>query len=178
MDWSMPGFPVLHYFLVFVQTHVRWIGDAIQPAHLLLPPSSDLNLSQHQSQFFASGGQSIGVSASASVFPMNIQGLFPLGLAGFTSLLFKRLSRIFSSTIIWKYQFFGTQPSLWSNFHFLYLTAGKPLALTRQTFVGKVTSLLFNMLFRFIIDFLPGSKHLLISWPHSSVQSLGTDSQE
>ena len=67
------------------------------------------------SQFFASGGQSIGASASASVLPKNIQGWFLLGLTGLISLLSKRLSRVFSNTTIWKHQFFGTQLSLWSN---------------------------------------------------------------
>ena len=67
------------------------------------------------SWLFASGGQSIGASASALVFPMNIQGWFPLGLSGLISLQSKGLSRVFSSTIIWKHQFFGAQPSLWST---------------------------------------------------------------
>ena len=66
-------------------------------------------------QFFTSGGLSI--RASASVFPVNIQGWFPLGLVGLISLLSKGLSRVFSSTTIWKHQFFGAQPSLWSNSH-------------------------------------------------------------
>ena len=61
-------------------------------------------------RFFTSGGQSIGASASASVLPMNIQGGFPLGLTGLISLLSKGLSRVFSSTTIWKHQFFSTQP--------------------------------------------------------------------
>ena len=69
------------------------------------------------SQFFPSGGQSIGVSASASVLPMKVQGWFPSGLTGLISLLSKRLSRVFSGTTIQKHQFFGTQPSLWSNSH-------------------------------------------------------------
>ena len=67
------------------------------------------------SQLVTSGGWSIGVSASASVLPMNIQGLFPLGLTGLISLQSKGLSRVFSSTTLWKHQFFGTQPSLWTN---------------------------------------------------------------
>ena len=66
--------------------------------------------------FFSSGGQTIGASASASVLPMSIQGWFPLGLIGLISLLSKGLSRVFSSTTIWKHQFFSFQPSLWSNF--------------------------------------------------------------
>jgi len=69
------------------------------------------------SQLFASGGQSIGASASALVLPVNIQGWFPLGLTGWISLLSKGHSRVFSSTTVKKHPFFGTQPSLWSNSH-------------------------------------------------------------
>ena len=69
------------------------------------------------SQFFASGGQSIGALASASVLPMNIQGWFPLGLTSFISLQSKGLSRVFSNTTVQKHPFFGTQLSLWSNSH-------------------------------------------------------------
>ena len=84
MDCSTPGFPVHHHLLEFAETHVHRVGDAIQPSHPLSSPSPALNLSQHQSfpmtQLFASGGQSIAASASASVLPMNIQGWFSLGL--------------------------------------------------------------------------------------------------
>ena len=69
------------------------------------------------SWLFASGGWSTSVSASAPVIPMNIQGWFPWGLTGLISLLSKGLSRISSSTTDWKHQFFGTQPSSWSNPH-------------------------------------------------------------
>ena len=69
------------------------------------------------SQFFTSGGQSMGSSASTSVIPMNIQGLFPLGLTGWNSLQSKGLSRVFSNTTVQKHQFFSTQPSLWSSSH-------------------------------------------------------------
>ena len=69
------------------------------------------------SQFFPSGGQSIGLSASTSVLPMNIQAWFPLGWTGLISLLFKGLSRVFSNTTVQKHQFFNIQPSLWSNSH-------------------------------------------------------------
>ena len=88
MGCSTPGLPVHHQLLEFTQTHVHWIGDAIQPSRPLSIPSPSVNLSQHQgffqmSQVFPSGGQSIGVSASASVLPMNIQDWFPLdGLVG------------------------------------------------------------------------------------------------
>ena len=84
---------------------------------LLLPQSFLASGSFPMSQFFASGGQSIGVSASASVRPVNIQDWFPLGLIGLISLLFMELSRVFSSTTVWKHQFLGAQPSLWSNSH-------------------------------------------------------------
>ena len=67
------------------------------------------------SWLFSSGGQSIGPSISTSVLPMNIQGLFPLGLTGWISLQSKGLSRVFSNTTFQKHQFFGTQPSLWSK---------------------------------------------------------------
>ena len=69
------------------------------------------------SQLFASGGQSIGASASAPVLPVNIQGWFPLGLTALISLLSKGLSRVFSNTTVWKHQFFSAQPSLWSSSH-------------------------------------------------------------
>ena len=117
-------------------------------------------------QFFVSGGQSIGASALALVLPMNIQDWFHLGLTGLISLQSKRLSRVFSNTTVQKHQFFSTQPSLRSNSH-PYMTTGKTVALTRQTFVGKVMSLLFNMLSRLVITYLPRSKHLLISWLQS-----------
>ena len=69
------------------------------------------------SQFFESRGQSIGASTSASVLPMNIQDWFPLGFTGWISLESKGLSRVFSSTTVWKHQFFSAQLSLWSNSH-------------------------------------------------------------
>ena len=95
----------------------------IQPPHLLPSPSPPaLNLSQHQglfiwSQFSTSGGRSIGASASASVPPKNMEDGFPLGLTGWISLLCKRLSRVFSNTIVQQHQFFGTQLYPWSNSH-------------------------------------------------------------
>ena len=108
------------------------------------------------SWLFKSGGQRIGASVSASVLPMNIQGWFPLGLTGLTALLSKGLSWVFSSTIIWKHQFFSTQSSLWSNSH-IYICTGKMIALTVLSFVIKVMSLNFNTLYRFVIAFLPRS---------------------
>ena len=78
------------------------------------------------SQLFASGDQSIGASAPASVLPMNIQGCFPLGLTGLISLLSQGLWRVFSSTTVWKHQFFGSQPSLWSNSYICTWLLEKP----------------------------------------------------
>ena len=78
------------------------------------------------SRLFASGGQSIWASVSASVLTMNIQGWCPLGLTYLISLQSKGLSKVFSSTIVQKHQFFGTQPSLWSNFHIHTWLLGKP----------------------------------------------------
>ena len=117
MDCSMPGFPVHHQLPEFAQTHVHWIGDAIQPSHPLSPSPPAFSLSQHQgfflmSQLFTSGGQSIGASTSASVLPINIQDWFPLWLTGLISLQSKELSRVFSSTTVQKHQFFSAQLSL------------------------------------------------------------------
>ena len=86
---------------------------------------------------FASGGQNIRASASASALPMTIQGWFPLGLTGFISLQSKGLSRVFSSTTIQKHHFFSTWPSLGSNSHIHTWLLEKTIALTRWTFVGK-----------------------------------------
>ena len=123
MDCSTPGFPIHHQLPEFTQTHVHQVSDAIQPSHPLLSPfSSSLQSfpalgSFPMNQFFTSGGQSIGVSASASVLPMNIQDWFPLGLTGWIFLQSKGLSRVFSNTAVQKHQFFNTQLSLWSNSH-------------------------------------------------------------
>ena len=77
------------------------------------PPSGSFSMSQS----FATGGQTIGVSASASVLPTNIQDWFALGLTDFIPLQSKGLSRVFSNTTVQKHQFFGTQLYLWSNSH-------------------------------------------------------------
>ena len=118
-DCSKPGFPVLHHHPEFAKIYVRQVSNTIQQSLSLDPfsscpqhfPTSD---SFPMSQLFM-GGQCIKASASASVLPVNIQGWFPLGLTD-DLLASKGLSRVFSSTTIWKHQFFGTQPSLWSSF--------------------------------------------------------------
>ena len=105
------------------QTHVYWVGDAIQPSHPLTSPSPlTFSPSQHQeyflmSQFFPSGGQNIRVSTTASVIPINIQDWFSLGLTGLISLQSKGLSRIFSNIIVQKHKFFSAQVSSQSNSH-------------------------------------------------------------
>ena len=115
--------PVYHQLPEPTQTHVHWL---VMPSNhlilchpLLLRPSI---FPQHQGlfqwvQFFASGGQSIGVSASASVLPMNIQDWFPLGWTGWISLQSKGLSRVFSNTTVQKHQFFSTPLSSQFNSH-------------------------------------------------------------
>ena len=118
------------------------------------------------SQYFTEVGQSIGDSASASVLPVNIQDWLPLGLTGFISLLFKGIKSLLQhhsskTSILWCSAFFIVQLS------HPYMTTGKTIALTRWTIIDKVRPLLFNMLSRLVITFLPRSKHLLISWLQS-----------
>ena len=117
MDYGTPGSLLHHYLPEVAQIHVHWVGDIIYliccPL-LLLPSVFPIRVF---SRFFTSVGQSSGASASASVTPLNIQGWFPLGLTGLISLLPKWLLRVFSSTTVWKHQFFSTQPSSWSNSH-------------------------------------------------------------
>ena len=110
---------------------------------LLLPsvfPSIRVFSNESTLHLLASGGQCIGVSASASVLPMNIQNWFPLGWTGWISLLSKGLSRVFPKTTVQTHQFFAFFIVQLSH---PYMTTGKIKALTRQTFVGKVMSLLF-----------------------------------
>ena len=125
-------------------------------------PSFPASGSFSVSWFFTSGGQSIGASASASVLPMNIQDWFLLGFTGWVSLQPKGLSRVFSNTIAQKHQFFSVQPFLLVQFSHPHMATGKTIALTRWTL--SVMSLLFDMLFRFVITFLQRSKYILIPW--------------
>ena len=161
MDCSMPGLPVHHQFPEPTQTHVHWVGDAIQPSHPLSSPSPPtFNLSQHQGLFqwvssLPSGGQNTGVSASTSVLPMNTQDWFPCSprdsQESSLTLQFKSINSLVLS--------FLYSPTL-TSIHDYW----EKIALTRQIFVDKVMSLLFNMLSRLVITFLPRSKPLLISW--------------
>ena len=115
------------------------------------------------SRLLASGGQTVGASASASDLLVNIQDWFPLGLTGLMSLQSKGLKSLLQhhsskAPIVRHSAFFLVQLS------HPYMTTGKTTALTRRAFVGKVMSLLFKMLSRLVIAFLPRSKSLLISW--------------
>ena len=167
MDCSTPGFPVHHQLPELTQTHVHCVGDAIQPSHPLLFPSPPaFNLSQHQ-DLFQWVRCSKYWSFSFSIVPSNeYSGLISFRMDWLDILAIqgtlKSLLQHHSSKV----------PTLRCSAFFIvqlshpYMTTGKTIALTRQTFVGKVTSLLFNMS-RLVIAFLPRSKHLLISWLQS-----------
>ena len=155
MDCSMPGFPVYHQLPVFTQTHVHWIGDAIQPSSSVIPFSSCLQsfpeLGSFQiSQLFASGGQSIGVS----VLLMNIQDWFPLGWTGWISLLSRDSEE---SSPILQFKSINSSAFFIVQLSHPYITTRKTIALTRWTFVGKVMSLLCNLLSRLSLLLLQGA---------------------
>ena len=169
----MPGLPVHHQLPDFTQTHVHQFGDAIQPSHLchpllLLPPippsirvfSNESTLCMRWPKYW---------SFSFSISPSKeIPGLISFRIDWLALLAVQRtlksLLQYHSSKalILWCTAFFIVQLS------HPYMTTRKTRALTRRTFVGKVTSLLFNVLSRFVITFFPRSKHLLNSWLKSS----------
>ena len=164
MDCSTPGFPVHHQLPELTQAHVHWVGDAIQPSHpLLLPSPPAFNHSQHQGMVFSSKSV-ICIrwpkywSFSFSISPSNKHpGLISfkiecLDLFVVQGTLKSHLQHHSSkASILWHSAFFIVQ--LWHP----YKTTGKTIALTIWTFVGKVMSLLFKMLSRFVITFLPRS---------------------
>ena len=167
MNYSTPGLPVHHNLPESTQTHVHWVSDAIQPSHLLSLLSPALNLSQHQGLFQrVSSSHQVAKywSFSLSLSPSNehsfrMDWLDLLAVQGtLKSLLQHRSSK---ASILQRSAFFIVQLS------HPYMATGKTIALTRWTFVDKVMSLLFNMLSRLLITFLPRSKHLLISWLQS-----------
>ena len=167
MGCSMLGFLVLHYLLKLDQTHVHWVSDAIQPSHPLLPPlllpsifpsirvfSNELALCIRWSKHWSF---SISLSNEYSgLISFRIDWLDLFAVQG----TFKSILQHYGSiaSVLWCSTFFIVQLS------HSYMTTGKTIALTIQTFDSKVMSLLFNMLSRFVIDFLPRSKCLLISW--------------
>ena len=156
---SMPGFPV--YLLPeLAQTHVHWVSDAIQPSHPLSSPSPALNLSQHQGLFkWVSSSHQLAKVLEFQLQHQSFQWIPRTDLLAVQWTL-KSLLQHHSSkaSILLRSAFFIVQLS------HPYMTTGKTIALTRQTFVDKVMSLLFNMLSKLVITFLPRSKHLLISW--------------
>ena len=172
MNCSTPGLPVHHQLPEFTQTHVHRVGDAIQPSHSLSSPSPPaFNLSQHQGLFNESAVHiswpkywsfSFNISPSnehPGLISFRIDWLDLLAVRGtLKSLLQHHRSK---TSILWHSAVFIVQLS------HPYMTTGKTIALIIWTFVCKVVSLLFNMLSRFVITFLPRSKHLLISWLQS-----------
>ena len=171
MNHSTPGLPVHHQLLEFTQTHVHQVGDAIQPSHVSpfssCPQSLPASGSFPMSQLFTWGGQSIGVSVSFNISHPGHPGLILfrmnwLDLLAVQGTLKSLLQHHSSKASILRHSaFFTVQLS------HPYKTTGKTIALTRRTFVGKVMSLLFNILSRLVIAFLPRSKCLLISWLES-----------
>ena len=172
MDYSTSGLTVHGQLPEFTQIHVHWVSDAIQPSHpchsLLFLNSvfPSIRVFSNESVLLHMRCQTMGVSASASVLPMNIQDWFPFGWTGLISLQSKGLKNLLQhysskSSVLQCSAFFMVQLS------HLYMTTGKTITLTRLTLVSKVMSLFFNMFSRFVIAFLPRSKHLLISWLQS-----------
>ena len=167
MDCNTPGFPVHHQLLELAQTHVHWVGDAIQPSHPLASPSPPaFNLSQHQGLFqWVSSSHQVANVLELQLQHQSFQWIFRTNFLRIDWLdllevqgTLKSLPQHYSSkeSILWRSNFFIRQLS------HPYMTTRKTIALSNRTFVGKVTSLLF-MLSRFVIGFLPRSKRLLIS---------------
>ena len=169
MDCSIPGFPVLHHLPKLAQTHVQWVGDAIQPSHPLLlasPPAfifPRIRFFTNESALLIRWPKYWSFSFSISPFTdysglisFRIDWLDFLAVQGtLKSLLQHHSSKV---SILQGSAFFIVQ------FSHPYMTTGKTIALTRWTFVGKVMSLLSNMLSRLVMTFLLRSKRLLISW--------------
>ena len=167
MGCSMPGFPVHHQLLELTQTHVHQVGDAIQPSHplspLLLPAifprirvfSSESVLHIRWPKDWSFSFSISPSSEYSGLISFRIVWLDLLAVQGTLKSLLQHHSS--KASTLWHSAFFVVQLS------HPYMTTEKTIALTRQTFVGKVMSLLFNMLSRLVIDFLPRSKHLLIS---------------
>ena len=163
MDCSTPGFPILHYPSEFAQTHVHWVGDALQPSHPLLPYSPfAFNLSQHQglSQWVSSLHQ---VAKVLELQYQSIQWIFRTDLL-YDGLVWSPCSPRDSQE---SFQHYGSKASgFWCSTFFMvqlshpYMTTGKTIALTIQTLVHIVMSLPFNMLSRFVIAFLQRSEWL------------------
>ena len=168
MNRSTPGLPVHHHLPEFTQTHIHRVRDAIQPSHPLSSPSPPApNPSQHQSlsnestlrmrwpKYWSFSFSIIPYKETSGLISFRMDWLDLLAVQGTLKSLLQHHSS--KASILCRSAFFTVQLS------HPYMTTGKTIALTRQTFVGKVMSLLFNMLSRLVITFLPKSKHLLIS---------------
>ena len=164
IDCSSPDFPILHQLPDLAQTHAHQVGDAIQP--LSSPSPSVFNLSLHQGLFHESVLHIRWPkywSFNFSISPSNeYSGLISFRIDLFDLSVQGTHHHSSKASILQRSAFFMVQHS------HSYMTTGKTIALTTWTFVGKVTSLLFDMLSRLVIAFLPKSKHLLISWLQSS----------
>ena len=164
MDCSTPGFPVHHQLLEFTQTHVHWVGDAIQPSHTLPSPSPPtFNLSQHQGLFrWVTSSHQVANVLEFQLQHQSFQWIFRTDfiydwLVG--SLCSSRGSQESSSTSQFK-SISSSVLNFIAQLSHPHMTTGNTIALTRWTFVGKVMSLLFNILSRLVITFLPRSKCL------------------
>ena len=164
MNRSTPGLPVWNSLRLMSVESVMPCSHLILCCPLLLLPSIFPSTRVFSNESAVHIRWPKYWSFSFNISPSNEHPwLISLGWTGWISLLSKRLSRVFSNTTVQKHQFFGAQLSSQSNSH-PYMTTGKTIALTRQTFVGKVMSLLFNRLSSLVITFLQMSKCLLISW--------------
>ena len=172
MNHSTPGLPVHHRLLEFTQTHVCRVGDAIQPSHPLSSPSAPASIFPSIRVFSNESVLCIrwpeNLSFTFNIIPSNERSGLISFRTGWLDLLavqgtLKSLLQHHSSkaSVLWCPAFFTVQLA------HPYMPIGKTIALTRGTFVGKLMSLLFNMLSRLVITFLPRSKHLFISWLQS-----------
>ena len=164
----MPGFPVLHYLPKFVQIHIHWVSEAIQPYHPLSPPSPlALSLSQHQGllqriRWPKYWSFSFNISPSSEFSGLTFSKIDCFDLLAVQRTLISLLQNHSSkASILQCSAFFMIQLS------HPYMTPGKTIDLTIWTFVGKMMPLLFNTLSKLVMAFLPRSKCLLISWLQS-----------
>ena len=143
VDFSMSGLPVHRQLPEFTQIHVHWVSEPsnhlILCRSLLLPPSIIPSIRVFSmNQLFTLGGQSIGISASTSVLPMNTQDWSPLGWTGWISFQSKGLSRVFSNTTVQKASVQKPSAFFIAQLSHPYMTTGKTIALTRWTFVDSI----------------------------------------
>ena len=168
MDCSTPGLPVQHQLPELAQTHIYWVGDAIQPSHCLSSPSPPaFNTSQHQGLF-----QWVSSSPMYWIFSICPSNEYS-GLISFRIDWFELLA--VQGTLKSLLQYHSSKASILQHLALFivqlshpYMTIGETIGLTRWTFISKVMSLVFNMLSRLVMIFLPRNKHLLISWLQSA----------